>query len=111
MFELEKDDRIRGIDANTTALSMALAHDYIVEMLLTWAFLDVDQEQAEKLKRNLVERWQRRYGEKATPDFIRPEDEERVRWATKAFVDRLARKALARSSAVRETMNVVPPSE
>jgi len=110
MFELEKDDRIRGIDANTTALSMALAHDYILEMLLTWAFLDEEQEQAEKLKRTMVERWQRRYGEKPTPDFIRAEDEERVRWATKAFVDRLARKALARSTAVREMTNAEPPA-
>jgi hypothetical protein len=30
MFELEKDERIRGIDSNTAALSMAMAHDFIL---------------------------------------------------------------------------------
>jgi len=102
MFELEKDDRIRGIDANTTALSMALAHNFILEVLLTREMLEIEQNEAQKLARVLVERWERRYGEKPRPEFIRPEDGEMVRWATKAFVDRLARKALARSSAARE---------
>jgi len=102
MFELEKDDRIRGIDATTTALSMAMAHDYILEVLLTREMLQMEKDEAQTLTRVLVERWQRRYGEKPTPDFIRLEDGERVRWATKAFVDRLARKALARSNSARE---------
>jgi len=108
MFELEKDERIRGIDATTTALSMALAHDFILEMLLTREMLDGEPEEAQVLARVLVERWQRRYGEKPSPDFIRPEDGERVRWATKAFVDRLARKALARSNAAREAAKTEP---
>jgi hypothetical protein len=87
---------------------MALAHDFILEMLLTREMLEIEQEDAQKLARNLVERWQRRYGEKPSPDFIRPEDGERVRWATKAFVDRLARKALSRSSAARDAASAEP---
>ena len=102
MFEAEKDERIRGIDANTAALSMALAHDFILETLLTLEMLDGEEADAQKLSRVLVERWQRRYGKNQSSDFIRADDGQRVHLATKAFVDRLARKALARSSEIRE---------
>ncbi len=101
MFELEKDERIRGIDTNTAALSMALAHDHILETLLTLEMLVGDTDDAESLSRTLLGRWQRRYGDNPSSDFIRVEDGERVHRATRAFVDRLCRKALSRSAKIR----------
>src|SRR5262245_14969407 len=100
MFETEKDERIRGIDASMAALSMALAHDFILEMLLTREMLESEQEDAHKLARVMVERWQRRYGQNPSSDFVRADDGEHVLRAAKAFVDRLARKALARSNEI-----------
>lgn len=101
MFEAEKDERIKGIDAATAALSMALAHDFVLEALLTFQMLDGEREDAAALSSIMVERWDRRYGEKPTSEFIRADDGQRVFLATKAFVERLARKALERSEAVR----------
>ena len=101
MFELEKDERIRGIDTATAALSMALAHDHILETLLTLEMLAGDTDDAEWLARTLLDRWQRRYGDNPSSDFIRVEDGERVHRATRAFVDRLCRKALSRSAKAR----------
>jgi hypothetical protein len=101
MFETEKDERIRGIDANTAALSMALAHDFILEMLLTREMIEMDDDESQKLARLMVERWQRRYGQSLGSDFTRNDDGQRVLHATKAFVDRLARKALRRSQDIR----------
>jgi len=101
MFEAEKDERIRGIDANTAALSMALAHDFILEMLLTREMIEMDEDESQKLARLMVERWQRRYGQSLGSDFTRGDDSQRVLHATKAFVDRLARKALKRANEIR----------
>lgn len=101
MFEAEKDERIRGIDANTAALSMALAHDFILEMLLTLEMVEMDADESQRFARLMVERWQRRYGQSLSGDFTRDDDGQRVLHATKAFVDRLARKALRRSSEIR----------
>lgn len=101
MFELEKDDRIRGIDPTSSALAMAFAHDFILEIMLTNEMLSLGQSEAEALSRRLVDRWQRRYGGPLT-DGPEPSPEVvRQLYATKAFVDRLARKALRRSAEVR----------
>lgn len=102
MFEAEKDERIRGLDETTMAVSMAFAHDFILEVLLTRHMIDVDAEDAELLARVLVERWQRRYGGGLAEDANRSPETIRRLYATKAFVDRLARKALRRSVDVRE---------
>lgn len=102
MFEMEKDERIRGLDANTAALSMALAHDFVLEILLTREMIEKDAAEAQKLARVMVERWQRRYGQSLGDDFTKAEDGDKVLHATKAFVDRLARKALKRSVYARE---------
>jgi len=102
MFEMEKDERIQGIDANTAALSMALAHDFVLEILLTREMIEKDAAEAQKLARVMVERWQRRYGQSLGDDFTKAEDGDKVLHATKAFVDRLARKALKRSVYARE---------
>ncbi len=103
MFEWEKDERIRGIDSNTAALSMALAHDFILEILLTREMIEMEEGEAQTLARVMVERWQRRYGQSLSDDFTRAEHGEMVLHATKAFVDRLARKALMRSVQARES--------
>jgi len=63
MFEGEKDERIQGIDANTAALSMALAHDFVLEILLTREMIEMEEHEARSLARVMVERWQRRYGQ------------------------------------------------
>lgn len=102
MFEAEKDDRIRGIDETTTALSMAMAHDFLLEALLTREMLSLDAAEAELLSRTLVERWQRRYGGGLAEDSGENPETRRLLYATKAFVDRLARKALRRSADVRQ---------
>lgn len=102
MFEDEKDARIRGIDASTAALSMALAHDFILEILLTREMIEMEEDEARALARVMVERWQRRYGQSLEDDFTKAEHGNEVLHATKAFVDRLARKALMRSNAARE---------
>jgi hypothetical protein len=101
MFEMERDDRIRGIDETTAALSMAMAHDFLLEALLTREMLSIDAEQAELLSHTLVERWQRRYGDGLAEGSGESDEAVRLLYATKAFVDRLARKALRRSSDIR----------
>ncbi len=105
MFEHEKDERIRGIDSSTAALSMAMAHDFILEILLTREMLETGHDEARRLARLAIERWERRYGEGSTPNIAREEDRERLHSSGKAFVDRLMRKALARSDHIREQMN------
>lgn len=102
MFEGEKDERIQGIDANTAALSMALAHDFVLEILLTREMIEMEEHEARTLARVMVERWQRRYGQSLGDDFRKGEPGDQVLHATKAFVDRLARKALMRSIDARE---------
>ena len=102
MFETEKDERIRGLDETTMAVSMAFAHDFILEVLLTREMIDADAAEAELLSRVLVERWQRRYGNRLAADAEHRPEIKRQLYATKAFVDRLARKALRRSKDVRE---------
>ena len=102
MFEGEKDERIQGIDANTAALSMALAHDFVLEILLTREMIEMEEHEARTLARVMVERWQRRYGQSLGDDFRKGEPGDQVLHATKAFVDRLARKALMRSVHARE---------
>lgn len=104
MFELEKDERIRGIDANTAALSMAMAHDFILEILLTRDMLESGHDEARKLARVAIERWERRYGQESNSSVLREDDRGRLRSTGKAFVDRLMRKALARSDHIREQM-------
>jgi hypothetical protein len=105
MFETEKDDRIRGIDSATAALSMAMAHDFILEILLTREMLEIGQDEAGKLARLAVERWERRYGQGANSSFLREEDRGRVHSSAKAFVDRLTRKALARADLIRQQVD------
>ena len=104
MFELEKDERIRGIDANTTALAMAMAHDFVLEILLTREMLEGGDEEARKLARLAIERWERRYGQDASSGVLREDDRGRLHSSGKAFVDRLMRKALARSEHIREQL-------
>lgn len=111
MFEGEKDDRIRGIDANTAALSMALAHDFVLEILLTREMIEMEEDEAHTLARVMVERWQRRYGQSLGDDFTKGEDGDQVLHATKAFVDRLARKALMRSIHARESQAIASRDE
>ena len=103
MFEMERDDRIRGIDETTAALSMAMAHDFLLEALLTREMLSIDPAEAELLSHTLVERWQRRYGGGLADDSGETDETRRLLYATKAFVDRLARKALRRSNDIRKT--------
>lgn len=107
MFELEKDERIRGIDANTAALAMAMAHDFILEILLTREMLEGGHEEARNLARLAIERWERRYGEASS--VLREDDRGRLHSSGKAFVDRLMRKALARSDHIREQLGQAPP--
>lgn len=102
MFEMEKDERIRGLDKTSTALAMAFAHDFILEVLLTREMIDLEAAEATLLSRVLVERWQRRYGDGLAPDSGHSPELKRQLYATKAFVDRLARKALQRSAHQRE---------
>jgi hypothetical protein len=102
MFELEKDERIRGIDSSTAALSMAMAHDFILEILLTRDMLETGPDEARKLARLAIERWERRYGEGSNPIVLREDDRGRLHSSGKAFVDRLMRKALARSDQIRD---------
>jgi hypothetical protein len=104
MFELEKDERIRGIDSNTAALAMAMAHNFILEILLTREMLEGGHDEARKLARLAIERWERRYGESAHSGVLREDDRDRLHSSGKAFVDRLMRKALARSDHIREQM-------
>ena len=104
MFETEKDERIRGIDANTAALSMAMAHDFILEILLTREMLEIGHDEARTLARVAIERWERRYSQNLNASFAREDDRMHVHGSTKAFVDRLMRKALERSDHVRERM-------
>lgn len=104
MFELEKDERIRGIDSNTAALSMAMAHDFILEILLTRDMLDTGHDEARKLARLAIERWERRYEKGASSSVLREDDRDRLHSSGKAFVDRLMRKALARSDSIRAQM-------
>ena len=76
MFELEKDERIRGIDPNAATIAMAMAHDFILEILRTREMLKSGDEEARKLTRVRVaiERWERRYGADAGSDgFTAPE--------------------------------------
>jgi len=103
MFEHEKDERIRGIDEASTALAMAFAHDFILEIMLTREMLSVEPDEAARLSHILVERWQKRYGTVPLAEGAEP-GKERVRRldAAKAFVDRLARKALRRSTDARQ---------
>lgn len=101
MFELEKDERIRGIDRTSTALAMAFAHDFLLEAMLTNEMLSYEPEDAAKLSHILVERWQRRYGAHLTGGAEPSPETVRQLYATKAFVDRLARKALRRSMEAR----------
>jgi hypothetical protein len=110
MFELEKDERIRGIDPNTAALSMAMAHDFILEILLTRDMLETGPDEARKLARLAIERWERRYGQGPDSGVLREDDRERLRSSGKAFVDRLMRKALARSDSIREQLESQPPT-
>ena len=105
MFEFEKDERIRGIDSNTAALSMAMAHDFILEILLTRDMLETGHDEARKLARLAIERWERRYGEGSNLSVSREDDRGRLHSSGKAFVDRLMRKALARSDYIREQMS------
>ena len=42
MFEMENDDRIRGLDQTSTAPAMAFAHDFILEVLLTREMIDLE---------------------------------------------------------------------
>lgn len=102
MFDMEKDERIRGLDETTMAVSMAFAHDFILEVMLTREMVDADAAEADLLSRVLVERWQRRYGNALAADAEHSPEKKRQLYATKAFVDRLARKALRRSRDVRE---------
>lgn len=111
MFELEKDDRIRGIDKLSTALAMAFAHDFILEVMLTREMRSLESDEAALLSRLLVERWQRRYGAALTSETESSTDEVRQAYATKAFVDRLARKALRRSTEMRPEAEVNLPGE
>jgi len=104
MFESEKDERIRGIDSNAAALSMAMAHDFILEILLTRDMLEMGHDESRKLARVAIERWERRHGSGSNASFTREEDRGRLNSAGKAFVDRLMRKALARSEHIREQM-------
>lgn len=101
MFELEKDERIRGIDRTSTALAMAFAHDFILETMLTREMLSHEPEEAAALSRILVERWQRRYGGPLTGGPEPSPETVQQLYAIKAFVDRLARKALRRSTDAR----------
>ena len=101
MFELEKDDRIRGIDRTSSALAMAFAHDFILELMLTNEMLGLGEKEAEALSRRMVDRWQRRYGGPLTEGPEPSPEVVRQLYATKAFVDRLARKALRRSAEMR----------
>ena len=101
MFELEKDDRICGIDRTSSALAMAFAHDFILEVMLTGEMLALGEAEAEALSRRMVERWQRRYGGPLIDGPEPPPETVRQLYATKAFVDRLARKALRRSAEMR----------
>lgn len=111
MFELEKDERIRGIDSNTAALSMAMAHDFILEILLTRDMLETGPDEARKLARLAIERWERRYGEGSNSVVLREDDRDRLHSSGKAFVDRLMRKALARSDYIREQRQQAAPDE
>lgn len=104
MFELEKDERIRGIDSNTAALSMAMAHDFILEILLTRDMLEMGHDESRKLARLAIERWERRYGQALNSSFVREDDRGRLHGSAKAFVDRLMRKALARSDHIRDQL-------
>jgi hypothetical protein len=101
MFELEKDDRIRGIDRTSSALAMAFAHDFILELMLTNEMLDLGEKEAEAYSRRMVDRWKRRYGGPLTGGPEPSPETVRQLYATKAFVDRLARKALRRSAEMR----------
>lgn len=104
MFELEKDERIRGIEPMETALAMCFAHDFILEVMLTREMLDLEPAEAARLSRTLVERWSRRYGAALTNATETNGETVRQSYATKAFVDRLARKALQRSSDMRTSL-------
>jgi len=104
MFETEKDERIRGIDSNTAALSMAMAHDFILEIMLTRDMLESGHDEARKLARVAIERWERRYGQESNASVLREDDRGKLHSTGKAFVDRLMRKALARSDHIREQM-------
>lgn len=109
MFELEKDERIRGIEPMETALAMCFAHDFILEVMLTREMLDLEPAEAARLSRTLVERWSRRYGAALTNATETNGETVRQSYATKAFVDRLARKALQRSSDMRHSLPANPP--
>ncbi|NQW54785.1 MAG: hypothetical protein HQ465_26470 [Rhodospirillales bacterium] len=109
MFELEKDERIRGIEPMETALAMCFAHDFILEVMLTREMLDLEPAEAARLSRTLVERWSRRYGAALTNATETNGETVRQSYATKAFVDRLARKALQRSSDMRRSLSTNPP--
>jgi len=111
MFESEKDERIRGIDANTAALSMAMAHDFILEILLTREMLEIGHDEARTLARVAIERWERRYGQNLNSTFTREDDRVLVHGSIKAFVDRLMRKALQRSDLVREQLAQDPAAK
>lgn len=104
MFELEKDERIRGIDSNTAALSMAMAHDFLLEILLTREMLEMGHDESRKLARIAIERWERRYGQESNSSVLREDDRGRLHRSGKAFVDRLMRKALARSDLIRDQL-------
>jgi len=104
MFELDKDERIRGIEPMETALAMCFAHDFILEVMLTREMLDLEPAEAARLSRTLVERWSRRYGAALTNATETNGEAVRQSYATKAFVDRLARKALQRSLDMRDSL-------
>lgn len=110
MFELEKDERIRGIEPMQTALAMCFAHDFILEVMLTREMLDLEPAEAARLSRTLVERWTRRYGAALSNAAETKGETVRQSYATKAFVDRLARKALQRSSDMRDSLSASPPA-
>lgn len=101
MFEFEKDERIRGIEPMETALAMCFAHDFILELLLTREMLEMESAEAAKLSRLMIERWNRRYGASLGGPTSTDAEKSRQFYATKAFVDRLARKALNRSDSIR----------
>ncbi|WP_422011026.1 hypothetical protein [Reyranella sp.] len=106
MFELEKDERIRGIEPTEAALAMGFAHDFVLELMLTREMLEMGPAEATKLSRLMIERWNRRYGSALADPTSTDAEKSRQFYATKAFVDRLARKALHRSDSIRPSAEV-----
>jgi hypothetical protein len=73
--------------------------------------LETGHDEARKLARLAIERLERRYGEGSNSIVLREDDRDRLHSSGKAFVDRLIRKALARSDYIREQRQQTPAEE